>query len=155
MPKVGVTLTVAASAVVVEGVHLKSQGAVHATLANGRVNLDPLHITGEETDLRAQVLNAQTFPECGFHISGTNIDPECLCDGHYLCPIGHPTSCDQAAAAASGDTTYDSVCEQEVTGGCTDLTAGTSSGGSTTTAACQTCVNNCDNVPSCVDACGC
>ena len=41
-------------AVVVEGVHLKSQGAVHATLANGRVNLDPLHITGEETDLRAQ-----------------------------------------------------------------------------------------------------
>ncbi len=41
-------------AVVVEGVHLKSQGAVHATLANGRVTLDPLHITGEETDLRAQ-----------------------------------------------------------------------------------------------------
>lgn len=38
----------------VAGVHLKSQGEVHAALANGRVHLDPLHITGEDTDLRAQ-----------------------------------------------------------------------------------------------------
>jgi translocation and assembly module TamB len=36
------------------GVHLKSEGGVHATLANGRVNLDPLHITGEDTDLHVQ-----------------------------------------------------------------------------------------------------
>ena len=41
-------------AVTVAGVHLESQGGVHATLANARVNLDPLHVTGEETDLRAQ-----------------------------------------------------------------------------------------------------
>ena len=41
-------------AATVAGVHLQSQGGVHATLANGRVNLDPLHVTGEETDLRAQ-----------------------------------------------------------------------------------------------------
>ncbi len=41
-------------AVTVAGVHLQSQGGLHATLAKGRVNLDPLHITGEETDLRAQ-----------------------------------------------------------------------------------------------------
>ena len=38
----------------VAGVHLRSQGGLHATLANARVTLDPLHITGEETDLRAQ-----------------------------------------------------------------------------------------------------
>ena len=38
----------------VAGVHLQSEGGVHATLANARVNLDPLHITGEQTDLRAQ-----------------------------------------------------------------------------------------------------
>jgi hypothetical protein len=38
-----------------------------------------------------------------------------------------------------------------VTGGCKQL----SSGGSTTSAACQTCITNCDNVPACVDACGC
>ncbi|MGC1460722.1 MAG: translocation/assembly module TamB domain-containing protein, partial [Terracidiphilus sp.] len=38
----------------IAGVHLKSQGGVHATLANERVRLDPLHVTGEDTDLRAQ-----------------------------------------------------------------------------------------------------
>jgi translocation and assembly module TamB len=41
-------------AVTVEGVHLQSAGGVHATLANARINLDPLHVTGEDTDLRAQ-----------------------------------------------------------------------------------------------------
>lgn len=41
-------------AVTVAGVHLQSEGGVHATLANGRVNLDPLHITGDQTDLRTQ-----------------------------------------------------------------------------------------------------
>ena len=41
-------------AVTVAGVHLQGEGALHATLANARVNLDPLHVTGEETDLRMQ-----------------------------------------------------------------------------------------------------
>lgn len=35
------------------GVHLRSDGPVHATLANRRVSLDPVHITGEETDIHA------------------------------------------------------------------------------------------------------
>jgi translocation and assembly module TamB len=38
----------------VAGVHLKSEGGVHATLANDRIRLDPLHVTGEDTDMRAQ-----------------------------------------------------------------------------------------------------
>lgn len=41
-------------AVTVAGVHLQSEGSVHASLANGRVSLDPLHITGDHTDLRMQ-----------------------------------------------------------------------------------------------------
>jgi translocation and assembly module TamB len=41
-------------AATIAGVHLASQGPVHATLSNSRVNLDPVHITGEDTDLRAQ-----------------------------------------------------------------------------------------------------
>ncbi len=41
-------------AVTVAGVHLASQGPVHAALANSRVTLDPVHITGEDTDLSAQ-----------------------------------------------------------------------------------------------------
>ena len=36
------------------GVHLRSEGPVHAALVNGRVTLDPLHITGEQTDIHAQ-----------------------------------------------------------------------------------------------------
>jgi len=38
----------------VAGVRLESQGGVHATLANGRIDLDPLHVTGDQTDLHAQ-----------------------------------------------------------------------------------------------------
>jgi len=33
---------------------LKSEGRVHAALANGLLSLDPLHVTGEDTDLRVQ-----------------------------------------------------------------------------------------------------
>jgi translocation and assembly module TamB len=39
-------------AVTVDGVHLSSEGGVHATLAGSRITLDPLHVTGEETDMR-------------------------------------------------------------------------------------------------------
>ena len=41
-------------AVTVAGVHLQSEGGLHAALANARVSLDPLHVTGDQTDLRAQ-----------------------------------------------------------------------------------------------------
>ncbi len=41
-------------AVTLAGVHLHSEGPVHATLANGRVALDPLHVTGDATDVRVQ-----------------------------------------------------------------------------------------------------
>jgi translocation and assembly module TamB len=36
------------------GVPLKSEGPLHAQLSNGALRLDPLHITGENTDLHAQ-----------------------------------------------------------------------------------------------------
>ena len=41
-------------AVTVTGVHLRSEGGLHATLANERISLDPLHITGEQTDMHIQ-----------------------------------------------------------------------------------------------------
>ena len=41
-------------AVTVAGVHLESKGGVHATLADALIRLDPMHVTGEETDLYAQ-----------------------------------------------------------------------------------------------------
>jgi translocation and assembly module TamB len=39
-------------AVTIAGVQLKSEGGAHATLENSRVQLDPMHITGTDTDLR-------------------------------------------------------------------------------------------------------
>jgi translocation and assembly module TamB len=36
------------------GVHLHSEGDLHATLSNARLNLDPLHILGEDTNLHLQ-----------------------------------------------------------------------------------------------------
>jgi translocation and assembly module TamB len=41
-------------AATVAGVHLKSVGAARATLAGGRIQIEPLHVTGEDTDLNAQ-----------------------------------------------------------------------------------------------------
>jgi translocation and assembly module TamB len=41
-------------AVTVAGVHLRGDGPVHASLANSRIILDPIHVTGEQTDLRAK-----------------------------------------------------------------------------------------------------
>jgi translocation and assembly module TamB len=38
----------------VAGVGLQTEGGLHASLDNGRVTLDPLHVTGEGTDMRAQ-----------------------------------------------------------------------------------------------------
>ncbi len=39
---------------VLEGVHLSSQGAVHALLAHGIAHLDPVEITGEDTDVHVK-----------------------------------------------------------------------------------------------------
>jgi translocation and assembly module TamB len=39
-------------ALVVEGVHLQSKGSVHAALRDGIARLDPVEITGEDTDLK-------------------------------------------------------------------------------------------------------
>ncbi|MGB0065242.1 MAG: translocation/assembly module TamB domain-containing protein [Terracidiphilus sp.] len=38
----------------VAGVEFKGEGGLHATLADGRIHLDPLHVTGKDTDLRMQ-----------------------------------------------------------------------------------------------------
>ncbi len=41
-------------AVTVSGVHLQGEGGAHLTLDHSILHLDPLHVTGELTDLRAQ-----------------------------------------------------------------------------------------------------
>jgi translocation and assembly module TamB len=41
-------------AVTIAGVHLKSDGGLHASMGDSKISLDPLHVTGEETDMRVQ-----------------------------------------------------------------------------------------------------
>jgi len=38
--------------VTIAGVHLQSEGSVHAAMGDSRISLDPLHVTGEQTDLQ-------------------------------------------------------------------------------------------------------
>lgn len=73
----------------IAGVHLKSEGEVHATLANNRIRLDPLHVTGENTDLRvqgsmalngAQQLDLAASGSVNLKLAET-IDPDLTADG--------------------------------------------------------------------------
>jgi translocation and assembly module TamB len=41
-------------AVTIAGVHLKSDGGLHASMGDSKITLDPLHVTGEETDMHVQ-----------------------------------------------------------------------------------------------------
>jgi len=41
-------------AVTVSGVHLRSDGGLHASMGNSLISLDPLHVTGEQTDVHVK-----------------------------------------------------------------------------------------------------
>jgi translocation and assembly module TamB len=77
-------------AVTVSGVHLQSEGGVHATLDHAILHLDPLHVTGEQTDLRAQgSLSLKDKQQLDFAASGTinlkvaeTIDPDLTASGN-------------------------------------------------------------------------
>jgi translocation and assembly module TamB len=76
--------------VTVSGVHLKSEGGVHLTLDHAILHLDPLHVTGEQTDLRAQgSLSLKDKNELDFSASGAinlkvaeTIDPDLTASGN-------------------------------------------------------------------------
>jgi translocation and assembly module TamB len=76
-------------AVTIAQVHLKSEGQVHATLAGSRINLDPLHITGEQTDMRLQGgLNLKGTQQLDLAASGSvnlklaeTLDPDLTASG--------------------------------------------------------------------------
>lgn len=52
--KLGGDIAMQSLALTLAGINLKSDGSVHATLADGTLHLDPLHIYGEDTNLFAQ-----------------------------------------------------------------------------------------------------
>ncbi|MGO8758194.1 MAG: translocation/assembly module TamB domain-containing protein [Terracidiphilus sp.] len=76
-------------AVTIAGVHLESQGGAHATLAGGRIRLDPLHVTGEDTDLHLEGgLSLQSARQLDLAASGSvnlklaeTLDPDLTASG--------------------------------------------------------------------------
>jgi len=75
--------------VTLDGVRLKSEGGLHAQLINGILKLDPLHITGDNTDLHAEgSLEVGGKQQIDFASSGTinlkvaeTIDPDLQASG--------------------------------------------------------------------------
>jgi translocation and assembly module TamB len=56
----------------ISGVQLQGDGGLHATLADGRIHLDPLHVTGENTDLHVQgVLSLEGAQQLDLAASGS------------------------------------------------------------------------------------
>lgn len=41
-------------AVTIDGVHLHSDGGLHAVMGNSQIKIDPLHVTGEQTDIHLE-----------------------------------------------------------------------------------------------------
>ena len=91
---------------------------------------------------------------CGFRINGgDSYDIECGCNG-YLCPLGAPTTCDEATQLLSNQLVSE-VCEQVSEGHCTQP-EGTTTTTTTTTSTCdQTCASMCVGAAPCLQLCGC
>lgn len=96
-------------------------------------------------------VDSDRFPDCGYRISGSAIDLECLC-GDSLCPMGSAASCLDAKALLSEQSAL-GVCAGVAEGRCEVVQQGsTSNTGSTCDKDCRA---QCSGVPGCVQLCGC
>jgi hypothetical protein len=106
-------------------------------------------------------VDPSVFPECGFYFTDGSVYLACLCS-NFLCPIGQPATCDQAASLLQS-TNEGTVCGQTASTGCTEVSSGaasTSTGTGTTTSdagsGCDiTCESDCAGEPDCIQLCGC
>lgn len=90
------------------------------------------------------------FPDCGYRISGSVIDLECLC-GDSLCPMGSAASCLDAKALL-GEQSAQEVCAGIADGKCQVVKQTSSNSGSTCDKDCRA---QCSGVPGCITLCGC
>jgi len=90
------------------------------------------------------------FPDCGYRISGSTIDLECLC-GDSLCPMGSAASCLDAKALLS-EQSAQGVCAGVADGNCQVVKQTSSSSSSTCDKDCRA---QCSGVPGCITLCGC
>ena len=98
------------------------------------------------------VVDSDRFPNCGFRIRGTVVDIQCVCNGESLCPLGTPSTCDQAAKLLASQSEI-GTCMQVMDGRCTPLGATKTPTG---TPDCDTiCAASCNGEPTCRKSCGC
>jgi hypothetical protein len=90
------------------------------------------------------------FPGCGYRISGSRLDLQCLC-GDSLCPMGAAASC-QDAQALLAEGSAQAVCASIAEGRCplVEQTAHSSSSSCD-----KQCRASCSGVPGCITLCGC
>jgi hypothetical protein len=106
-------------------------------------------------------VDQSVFPECGFYFTDGSIYLACLC-ANYLCPIGQPATCDQAAALLQS-TNEGTVCGESTSNGCMEVSSGAVSTSSDTAAtttdagsSCdESCYSTCGGDPDCIQLCGC
>jgi hypothetical protein len=96
------------------------------------------------------LVDQRLFPGCGFRINGQAIDLQCACDGE-LCPIGTPTTCDQARKLLV-EQSQPQICAQVNDGRCLS----SQKPGTTAPSTCdRTCAQECGGSATCVKLCGC
>jgi hypothetical protein len=110
-------------------------------------------------------VDPSVFPECGFYFSGGSVYLACLCS-NYLCPIGRPANCDQAAALLQS-TNEGTVCGEASNNACSEVSVTSGGGGGTTpveagasaddSGSCcdESCASMCAGEPDCIQGCGC
>ena len=92
------------------------------------------------------------FPDCGYRISGSIIDLECLC-GDSLCPMGSAASCLDAKALLS-EQSAQGVCAGVADGNC-QVVKQTATSSSSSSSCDKNCRAECSGEPGCITLCGC
>ena len=98
----------------------------------------------------AVAINHDAFPNCGFRVKGGTLDIECACNG-YLCPLGVPATCAQAAQMLKSQTEA-TVCAQVGEGRCVMGSPVVPMGKGTCD---KVCASECGGDPNCLIGCGC
>ncbi|MEO6602172.1 MAG: hypothetical protein ABIQ16_19985 [Polyangiaceae bacterium] len=96
------------------------------------------------------LVDPNQFPECGYRISGSVIDLECLC-GESLCPMGSAASCLDAKALLR-EQSAQGVCAGVADGNCQVVKQTATSEASTCDKDCRA---QCSGAPGCITLCGC
>lgn len=97
------------------------------------------------------VVDGNRFPNCGFRIRGTVVDLQCVCNGESLCPMGTPSTCQQAAELLASQSEL-ATCTQVMEGRCTSLGPAKTPKASDCD---RICAADCGTDALCRQSCGC